>query len=92
MQRGSNENINGLIRQYLPKGTDLSVRSQETLDAMEFELNKHPRMRFDCKCLIEMTGQLMAKYHEGPSTIQGMCCTQSLHPPYLIDALKLMLL
>jgi IS30 family transposase len=42
-ERGSNENMNGLLRQYFPKGSDLSVHSSDTLAAVAAEINERPR-------------------------------------------------
>ena len=48
-QRGSNENTNGLLRQYMPKGSDLSIYFQEELDAIALSLNTRPRARLGFK-------------------------------------------
>src|SRR6516165_351246 len=45
-QRGSNENTNGLLRQYFPRGTDLSHFSQANLNKIALRLNQRPRKTF----------------------------------------------
>ena len=59
-QRGSNENTNGLLRQYFPKGTDLSVHSEAELDQVAAELNDRPRKRLGYRKPIEEIGHLFA--------------------------------
>jgi IS30 family transposase len=60
-QRPTNENTNGLLRQYLPKGTELSVHSAEDLAWIEHELNDRPRKRLDYARPSELIQELLLR-------------------------------
>lgn len=60
-QRGSNENTNGLLRQYLPKGSDLSFYGPGMLDNIAAELNSRPRKRHGFRTPAEMLEEIMTK-------------------------------
>jgi IS30 family transposase len=70
-RRGSNENTNGLLRQYFPKGTDLSVHSAEHLAAVAAELNARPRKTLDWKSPAHAYNQLLSN----PPTTTGVATT-----------------
>jgi IS30 family transposase len=66
-QRGSNENTNGLLRQYFPKGTDLSIYPADYLDYIATRLNNRPRKRHNWHTPAEMLDQLLSE-HDVAST------------------------
>ncbi len=69
-QRGSNENTNGLLRQYFPKGTDLSMHSTEHLAAVAAELNTRPRKTLNWNTPAQSLAQLLS-----PPTTTGVATT-----------------
>jgi IS30 family transposase len=59
-QRGSNENMNGLLRQYMPRGTDISGFSQHQLNAIARQLNERPRKTLGFHTPAEMFSECVA--------------------------------
>ena len=59
-ERGSNENLNGLIRQYIPKKSNFSSFSDQYIQWVENELNNRPRKRFKFKSPNEIIKQKVA--------------------------------
>lgn len=59
-QRGTDENTNGLIRQYFPKKTDLSIHSQKRLREVANQLNERPRKTLKFKTSAHMIGKSVA--------------------------------
>jgi IS30 family transposase len=70
-QRGTNENTNGLLRQYFPKGTDLSQHSADELKAVAHAMNSRPRKTLGWKTPTEVLDQFLARQYEGGVATTG---------------------
>ena len=65
-QRGSSENTNGLLRQYFPKGTDLSLWGPGYLEQVALEMNNRPRKRLDWRTPAEALDALLSEHDNPP--------------------------
>lgn len=68
-QRGSNENMNGLVRQYLPKGTDLSHYTQAQLDTIADEINGRPRIGLGVRSPLAVYQELLINHQKASTSI-----------------------